>query len=229
MKRVYIFTVILSMVLLAAACSRGDYENAPDIVGGHTVVNNLPGRKYMMSIADEMVTAALDELELGLSINERGAAERSSHFNVNGSLTTPGSTWTVKAEDSQMKGLSLHCTAADQWQLSFDGEFVLIYEENLYPTVFTLMVDKYKPEDPESADEGWKVSLTGRREERGGYHCTFDTASITYVNTRGAGAPGWNQVFGDLYMYVFKNDAQVDACCLSFEGSPSQATYIRGL
>ena len=103
---------------------------------------------------------------------------------------------------------------------------------------------KYVPENEEDTSLGWVVSLSGERKEwndnkkqkssapKSAYSCTFQTntgASLRYLNTRGRGATGWNQMYGDLYMDVYKAGEKIDVCCLSFEGSPSQATFLRGL
>ena len=245
MKR---YIVLLSMALMAVSCQRGDYMNEPDIVGGRNVVNSQEARKYMMYIADNLVTDVLDELELGLSISGRGV-QQSAHFTIDKPLTTPGATWQVKAEDSQMKGMTLHCTAEDTWELEFEGDYVFgeenyVTEENDYPTKLSMKAVKYVPTGADDPAVGWEVSFSGERKEwndnkklksyvpKSTYSCTFGTSSaatMRYLNTRGKGASGWNQVFGDLFMTVYKAGEQVDMCCLSFEGSPSQATYIRGL
>lgn len=235
MKKIF---VILSAMLVAASCMRGDYMNEPDILGGHNVANNQEARKYMMYIADNLVTDMLDELDLALSISERGMTQ-SAHFAIDKPLTTPGATWKVKAEDSQLNGMTLYCEADETWVLSFNGNYVFGLEENNYPTRVTMTAVRCANE----TSLGWDVMLYGSRQEwndekknqtrKSTYHCTFETpatgATLRYLNTRGVGAAGWNQVFGDLFMTVFKGNEQVDVCCLSFEGSPSQATFIRGL
>lgn len=241
MKR---YLVLIAMALLAVSCQRGEYMDSPDIVGGRSVINNQEGRKYMMYIADNLITDMLDELELGLSISARGG-QTSAHFTFDKRLTTVGATWTVKADDSHLCGLTIRCTAADTWTLDFSGDYVFGNEENDYPTAVSLKAVKYAPSDEEDTTLGWEVTLSGERKEwnenkkqksyvpKSSYSCTFRTgpgpAPLRYLNTRGKGATGWNQMFGDLYMDVFKAGEKIDVCCLSFEGSPSQATYIRGL
>jgi hypothetical protein len=236
----YIF--LLSIVLMAAACMRGDYMSEPDIVGGRIQTNNQEGRKYMMYIADNLVTDVLDELELALSISERGIAN-SAHFSIDRALTKVGSTWKVKADDSQLYGMTLRCTAEDTWQMEFEGDYVFGSEENQYPTQLSLTAVRYVPAEEESIAQGWVVTLSGERREwnddqknrgsKSDYHCIFGTRTIgktiQYINTRGNGAKGWDQMFGDLYMTVYKADETVDVCCLSFEGSPSRATFLRGI
>lgn len=223
MKR-YLVMMALCAVALLTSCVKGESLNDDDYVGGRDGAANSQAREYMMAIADDLVAGMLDELELALSINERGGS-RSSHFTVGGPLTTPGSSWTVKAEDSPFYQLSIRCSGENTWDLDYSGDFALVSEENAYPTRVRMTASRYSHED----GEGWTVTLDGSREERLGYTCTFGTSSLQYVNTRGAGASGWNRMFGDLDMSVFKDGKEVDVCCLSFEGAPSQATFLRGL
>lgn len=240
MKKIF---VVLSMALAAVSCQRGEFNYEPPIVGGRSVENNQEANKYMMYIADNLVTDILDELELALSISERGVGN-SAHFSIDKSLTTVGATWKVKAEDSQMKGLTLRCVKEKVWQLDFEGDYVFGNENNDFPTRISMTAARYVPADAEDLAIGWDVTLSGERKEwnddkkdrrpKSTYSCTFGTKSsggavIRYLNTRGRGARGWDQMYGDLYMTVYKAGEQVDLCCLSFEGSPAQATFLRGL
>ncbi len=234
--------VMLSMVLLAASCQRGEFASSSEaVVGGRTAINNREAHNYMMYIADNLVTDLLDELELGLSISARGA-ETSAHFTFDKRLISVGSTWTVKAEDSHLNGLTIRCTAEDSWALDFTGDYVFGSEENDYPTSISLKAVRYVPADEEDPARGWEVTFSGERKEwkdakkqksDASYSCTFRSgpgpAPLRYLNTRGSGAAGWNQLFGDVYMDVYKAGEKIDVCCLSFEGSPYQATFIRGL
>ena len=234
--------VMLSMALLAASCQRGEFTSSSEaVVGGRTDINNREAHNYMMYIADNLVTDLLDELELGLSISARGA-ETSAHFSFDKRLTTVGSTWKVKADDSHLNGLTLHCTAADSWTLDFTGDYVFGNEDNDYSTSISLKATRYVPADEEDTTQGWEVTFSGERREwkdgkkqnsNASYSCTFRTgpgpAPLRYLNTRGKGTAGWNQMFGDVYMDVYKAGEKIDVCCLSFEGSPFQATFIRGL
>ena len=161
MKR---YIAILTMALVAVSCMRGDYLDEPDIVGGRSVINNQEARTYMMYIADNLVTDVLDELELALNISERGM-EKSAHFTFDKRLTTVGATWTVKADDSHLNGLTLHCDAADTWSFTFSGDYVFGSEENEYPTTFSMKAVKYVPEDEADTTLGWVVSLSGERKE----------------------------------------------------------------
>lgn len=244
MKRYLVLIACIAGALLAVSCQRGEYMDSPDIVGGRSVLNNQEARKYMMYIADNLVTDILDELELGLSISGRGMSS-SAHFSIDKPLTTPGATWTVKADDSRLCGLTLRCSAADTWTMDFSGDYVFGNEENDYPTTISLKATRYAPADENDTTLGWEITLSGERKEwndskkqksyvpKSTYSCTFragaGAAPLRYLNTRGKGATGWNQMFGDIYMEVFKAGEKIDVCCLSFEGSPSQATFIRGL
>ena len=238
MKR---YLVLIALTLMAASCQRGEFTSSADIVGGRTAINNKEAHNYMMHIADNLVTDLLDELELGLSISARGV-QSSAHFTFDKRLVTVGSTWTVKADDSHLNGLIIRCTAEDTWTLDFTGDYVFGNEENDYPTSISLKAVRYVPADEEDTTLGWEVTFSGERKEwkedkkqksNASYSCTFRTgpgpAPLRYLNTRGKGATGWNQLFGDVYMDVYKAGEKIDVCCLSFEGSPSQATFIRGL
>lgn len=235
MKSTGLITLIL-LSFLSISCSKGDYYDE-DIVGGRSTYYNSNGRKYMMNIADNLVTDILDELELALEISQRGATI-SSHFIVSGSLTTVGTTWSVKAEDNALKGMTIHCSDSNCWAIDYNGKYPFD-QYNYYPTTISLSVlllDNTLEPKLSSDSKGWRVSLQGSREERGGYCCSFETALtggeqqfIDYVNTRGSLANGWDYILGNLFMTVYKDQQIVDACCLSFEGSPSQATFIRGL
>jgi len=235
MGRTGIFTLTV-IALLSASCTMGEFINQ-DIVGGRSTFYNKNGRVYMMHIADNLVTDFLDELELALDINQRGASN-SSHFEIGGPLTSVGTTWSVRAGDSALSGMSMTCSAENCWTMAYEGKYA--FEEfNYYPTRVTVTARRLDGSvDPSLSPgaNGWRVSIEGEREEREGYGCTFDTPSVAgerqyidYVNTRGEGAKGWDCVLGALYMAVYKDGKIVDYCCLSFEGSPSQATFIRGL
>ena len=229
------YIALAIIALLSVSCSKGDRYYG-DILGGRSSFYDRNGRMYMMNIADNLVTDILDELELALDISRRGATS-SSHFVLDGSLYTAGTTWSVKAEDDMLMGMTLHCSANDCWTMVYDGKYTF-GDNNCYPTSVTLtarLLDNTA--DPSLTDEskGWRVSFEGERQERGGYGCSFGTPSggeqqsIDYVNTRGDGAEGWDQIFGSIFLTVFKADQVVDAWCITFDGSPSQADYIRGL
>ena len=232
----------LWITLSVISCSRGEYY-MEDIVGGRTAADSKEAREYMLYIGRDLVGDMLDELVLAQSISERGVSQ-SAHFAFDKPLDTIGATWTVKADDSQLQGLSIHCEAVNTWNLTFEGYYFFGDEMNFFPTRVNMKASRYVSVTEAETADGWDIVLSGQRKEwnedqkngqrkeADSYSCTFGTAdggSLRYLNTRGAEAQGWNKVYGDLYMTVFKGSTQVDMCCLSFEGSLSQATFIRGL
>lgn len=228
MKKQILFT--LAIVVLLPSCVKGNYVSKDDVVGGRNYDNG--GRNYMMSIADNLITGILDEVELAMGIEEHGSGS-SVHFSTTGSFTQPGSAWTVQAQDSELLGLKLLCSGHNKWTANFKGDFAFEGGKR-YPTTISLELTQIEQEEP--FQKGWVVSLDGEREERDGYNCSFYTqrkvtpalAHLQYLNTRGPSASGWDKVYGDLYMIVYKYDEVIDFCILSFEGSPSQATFLRG-
>lgn len=214
-----------ALVALLGACSKGNSNQPDDVIGGRNYDSG--GRTYMMNLADYLVTGILDEMELAKGISERGSGT-SAHFTVSAPFTQEGAVWSVKAQDSELMGLTLRCVGPNQWKADFQGDFALD-AENRYPTTVTMDVTAFQEEDP--FQSGWTVSLNGTRQERGGYSCHFGTrrnSTLQFINTRGVGMAGWDKVFGNLEMTVFKYEKAVDSCILSFEGAPSQATFLRG-
>ena len=220
MKKYFILLAIAAMATLS--CSKA----SEDIVGGRSEEYNWGGRNYMMFIADNLTTDALDELELALQTEQRGTA-MSSHFEMNGSLYKAGSSWRVATASTPLPDLKIEGKGDSTFLLTYDGKYAFGSECD-YPTTFTIEAQLMR--DGEGAPGNWKLYLKGNRTEREGYRCIFETPTgIQYSNTLGLQSKGWNQVFGDLYMTVFKNQNTIDLCCLSFNGAPSQAKYTRGL
>lgn len=214
-----------ALVVLSGSCIKGNYSPTESVIGGRNYDNG--GRTYMMNLADRLVSGILDEMDLAMDISARGSGT-SAHFTVSAPFTQAGAVWTVKAQDSELLGLKLRCMGTNQWKAEFQGELALD-KENRYPTTVTMDVVSFQNDDP--FQKGWTVTLYGEREERGGYSCQFFTrknSNIQFINTRGAGTSGWDKVFGNLEMTVLKDQKAVDYCVLSFEGSPSQATFLRG-
>ncbi len=222
MKKHFIFLAIAAMAILS--CSK---ENNPDIVGGRSEDYNWGGRSYMMCIADNLTTDALDELELALQTEQRGTG-MSSHFEMNGSLYEAGSTWRVSTAVTSLPNLKIESRGNNTFFLTYDGVYTFYSGSEDYHTSFTMEAKLLR--DGEGAPGNWKLVLQGNRTERKGYRCQFETPTgIEYSNTLGLESKGWNQIFGDLYMTVFKDKNTIDLSCLSFNGSPSQAKYTRGL
>ena len=224
---------ILAAALAVVSCTKGTDPDAAGVVGGHTDNYNQLGRAYMMDYVDQLFASMLEELEQALDVNSRELVQ-SAHFAINGSLTKPSVQWAVKAKDSGLCGMTLRCDEADtRWTLSFEGDYLLGQEfySNIYPTKITLSATRKTQEQA----SGWLCVLEGERTERKGYKCTFwanaqtQQEGLLFLNTRGAQASGWDKVYGNLYMNVYKDKEAVDACCLSFEGSPALATFVRGL
>lgn len=221
MKKYFILLAIAAMA--AVSCNK---EAQADIVGGRSEEYNRGGRAYMMFIADNLTTDALDELEQAILTEERNTG-MSSHFEMSGSLFKAGSSWRVATETSPLPNLKIEGKGNSTFLLTYDGKYAFASANN-YPTFFTIEAKLLR--NGEGAPGNWRLVVKGNRTERDGYRCTFETpGGIEYSNTLGAQSKGWNQIFGDLYMTVYKNNSTVDLSCLSFNGSPSQAKYTRGL
>ena len=223
MKKYYILLLAIAAVAVSA-CSKAE---SADILGGRSEDYNWGGRNYMMYIADNLTTDALDELELALQTEERGTG-MSSHYEMKGSLKEAGSVWRVATEASTLPDLKIEGKGNSTYLLTFEGDYNFGGDSNRYLTRFTIEAKLML--DGQGAPGNWNLTVSGNRTEREGYRCIFETPSgIQYSNTLGLQSKGWNQIFGDLYMTVYKNKSTVDLCCLSFNGSPSQAKYTRGL
>lgn len=224
-----LFRYILPLVAVAAisACSKGDiYDDST--VGGRTDYYNRNGRSYMMGCADNLITDALDQLEMALEVNARGGSV-SSHFNMNGDITSNGTVWTVTEYGSRLEGMKIKKNSDLSWTLTFDGDYSI--DNETYPTRFTLHVLQ------EAHNTGyhynWKVNIVnGERIEREGYSCQVSTP-VPLQYQVGVGSQesikGWNMMYGTLMMSVFKGDTLVDLCELVFNGVPYNAKYTRGL
>ena len=233
MKRYFVWFLTAATVVLAAACSKGTDPEDPNIIGGHYEDGNQLGRAYMMDLVDHLFADMLEELEQGLEVDGRQMGQ-SAHFAINGSLRKPGTVWSIKAKDSALQGMTLRCKDENLWVLEYEGDYVLVSEENVYPTKVSLEAQHFFNLEA----EGWSFTVLGERTEREDYRCTFDTqlpslsakkGKLDFANTRGSNSKGWDKVYGDLFMYVYKGEQQVDICSLSFEGSPTLATFTRAL
>jgi hypothetical protein len=170
-----------------------------DIVGGHDIYYFTPGGNYMMHIADDLVAGALEDLEIALEMGKTDI------------------TWA-----SRFTGMKIVQAQENVWHLNFKGPFA--FDGNSYETVFTMSATKLNGK--KHAD--WDVIITGTRTEREGYSCSFESlGAITY---RAAGTEsGWDLLYGRLSMIVYNKDGKKDGCMLHFDGSPSQAQFVRGL
>lgn len=221
------YILILAALVATISCRKASYSD-PDSVGGRTYDNESYGKVYMMGIADNLVTDALDELERALEVNAEGRSV-SSHFAISGNLDTPGTTWTVTDPISVLYGLRLKCVELAAWDLEFDGEYATS-ESSLYPTRFTLHALRGE-QTGIAGHYNWTVSLEGSRTERGGYSCVVNTPKALMYNQADLlqSVGGWNKLYGTLRMIVYKNKELVDICELRFNGNVSQAKFERGL
>lgn len=211
-------------LLLATACHKADY----DAFGGHTDDPDNPVRVYMLTLADDIVAASLEELEAALQLDPQDPITQAM-YEAKGSLLVPGGTWKVRRECS-LKGLVLQCEqgidGSSIWNISFDGDLELRGE--IYPTNFSFSAH---PEGSQSnsAHQDWKVSVFhGDRYERDGYNCNFDCFEGTLLFQALPEENYWN-AYGTFSMHVFKGETHVDSAYLSLKGAPSAAIFVHGL
>ena len=204
------------VLLLATACHKAD----EDAFGGNFSAEGNPVREYMLSLADELVASALEELEEALGYDEQSAASQ-AFYDMKGDLKQPGGIWVLRRE-SLMKGLVLRMLEEEVWVLDFDGDLLLSIDT--YPTSFTIRAERIDAQNPHT---DWKVTLQGQRTERNGYSCTFSSdGPISYEVLFTDRL--W-QAFGSLQMDVFKDNTLVDKAFLSLRGPRSAAAFAPGL
>lgn len=224
MKNRYFLLPVLALVVAVSACSKADETG---VVGGRSEYYDYSGRSYMMGIADNLVTDALDQLEKALEVNDRGGS-RSSHFDMTGDLMSNGVMWTVTESGNRLYGMTLKKGTGDAWMLVFDGNYAV--GEDDYPTRFTLRAERGAQNAPYHFN--WTVTLNGERVERGGYSCQAET-TVPLQYQLGVGynqsTSGWNMMYGTLMMSVYKDSKLIDLCELVFNGNPGSAKYTRGL
>lgn len=223
--KLFRYILPLIAVISLGACSKGAPSDGS--VGGRSDYYNQSGREYMMGCADNLVTDALDQLEMALEVNARGSSV-SSHFNMGGDITANGTVWTVTEYENRLAGMKIKKNSDLSWTLTFDGNYSIQDED--YPTRFTLLAQQ----EAHNMDfhYNWKVTLTGERVEREGYSCQVNTpVPLQYQVGVGSQqtAKGWNMMYGTLTMNVYKNGNLVDLCELVFNGVPYNAKYTRGL
>lgn len=218
-------TVILAgmTLLLMTACSKANH----DYFGGHTHSSDNPVQEYMLTLADDLLTASLEELEDALQANPQDPVARALYDMQGDDLHLSGNTWTIRRE-CPLKGLAIRCEPVGHmaWGIVFDGNLELAGES--YPTQFSI---RLRPEDDgqnQSPHINWTVfEFTGTRTERDGYKCTFGLASPTILFRAMLADHLWNP-YGSLQMKVFKNDNLVDNAYLTLAGAPSASTFVHG-
>ena len=222
MKRAFILAGLA--LLLTTACHKADY----DAFGGHTDTSDNPVRAYMLTLADDIIAASLEELENALQLDPQDPVIQAL-YKVEGNLLLPGSTWTIRRE-CPLKGLVMHCEqgldGSSIWNITFDGDLEL--NGDTYPTNFSFYAH---PEGPQSdvAHQDWKVTVFhGERFEREGYNCIFECFEGTLLFQALPENNFWN-AYGTFSMHVFKGETLVDAAYLSLKGAPSAAIFAHGL
>lgn len=220
------YILIIAAALAAIACTKGNYSDT--YVGGHNQYALSDGGKYMMHIADNLVTDALDELELALSVNETlKDMGKSTRYLITGpqDLEQVGSTWKVISNASHMLGMTMVNTAADTWELTFSNDYS--FDNDSYPTTLVMQLVR-GAEGQRSFHYDWTAIYSGTRTEKEPYSSSFKTVGAmeySYSSTQA----GWNNVVGKLSMEVYKDKEMIDLCLLTFTGNPSNAQFVRGL
>ena len=212
-------------VLALASCTKKYNSPNEDIVGSSSYSQNYPARQYLMAIADNMVTDALDEIESAFWIESIGAGS-SVHFDVKeGSILTENVTWTVTGRDRDLKGMTIKNIGSDTWELTYDGPYILQGES--YPVNFILKAKRGTL--VKSNHYNWAVTLNGNRTEREGYACTFKTKATVLYQCTSESATGWNNLDGTYLLTVLKDNKDIDLWVMDFSGSPSKAEFRMGL
>lgn len=217
--------LIAAALLSLAACTKKISPSGDAIVGGNEYYSSSNARNYMMSIADDLVTGALDELESAFTIDQMGA-NASIHFDISkGSILTEGVSWTVTGRDRALKGMSLENTGSDTWELTYNGYFSLQRES--YPVYFILKAKRGNL--VKGSHYNWAVTLNGNRTERSGYACSFKTSATVLYQCKGNNTVGWNYMEGSYLLTVYKDEAPVDLWLMEFNGNPYDAHFTTGL
>lgn len=217
MKRMLLFGGLA--LLLAASC-----QKAEDAFGGHMDESDNPVREYMITLADDLVAASLEELEIALQTDPLSPSAQAFYI-IEGNLDTPGSTWTIRRE-CPLKGLVIRCGQTNDglpgWSMEFEGDFKLSGES--YPTRFSMWAHQGDETQSISSHIDWIVSeFSGERFEREGYACSFGTTSPLSFNAMPEDYLWYS--YGTLYMYVHKGKTLVDTAYLRLNGPRSSASF----
>ena len=220
MKRMMYFAGLV--LLLTTACQKADH----DYFGGHTHKSDNPVHEYMLTLADDLLTASLEELASALRANPQDPIARAS-YDIQGDLLQPGGTWTLRLE-CPLKGLVIRSETVDEetvWNLVYDGSLSLAGER--YPTQYSIRVRPKDEGQDLSSYIDWSVfEFSGTRTEREGYKCTFGLATPT-ISFRAVTDHYWNP-YGSLQMTVYKNEEVIDHALLTLSGAPSASTFVHG-
>lgn len=212
-------------VLALASCTKKYNSPNEDYVGGSSYTQNYPARQYLMAIADNMVTDALEEIETAFWIESLGAGS-SVHFDVKeGSILTEGVTWTVTGRDRDLNGMTLKNIGTDTWELTYSGPYALQGES--YPVSFILKAKRGTL--VKNNHYNWAVTLNGNRTEREGYACSFKTSATVLYTCGNENISGWDKLEGSYLLTVLKDNQSIDLWIMDFNGSPSKAEFRMGL
>lgn len=220
------FGYILAAALVAVACTKGNYSE--NYVGGHNNYAFSEGGNYMMYIADNLVTDALDELELALSVNQTlKEMGKSTRYLITGpqDLEEVGSSWKVISNASHMLGMVMVNTAPDTWELTFSNDYS--FADDSYPTTLVMQLVR-GAQGQRSFHYNWSAVYSGTRTEKAPYHCSFKSVGAMEYSYSYNQA-GWDGVVGKLSMEVYKDKDIIDLCLLTFTGNPGNAQFVRGL
>ena len=206
-------------LLLVTACYKADY----DAFGGHTDTDENPVKEYMLTLADDMVAASLEELESALQMEPQDQVTQ-SYYVVQGDLHS-GGRWTLRRE-CPLKGLVIRNVIQTEglmgWLLEFDGDLNL--SGYIYPTHFMVQAE-HQP--TQNAHTDWSITkFSGHRTEQQGYRCTFDISSGLLFDALQEDYR-WN-ARGTIHMDVYKDDTLVDTAYLTLKGPRSAAVFVHG-
>lgn len=221
MKRMMLFAGLA--LLLTTACSKADH----DYFGGHIHKSDNPVQEYMLTLADDLLIASLEELDEALRMNPKDPVTQVLYDTKGDDLLQPGSEWKLRRE-CPLRGLVLRCETIEgqtAWNLVYEGDLSLAGE--CYPTRFSIRLRPKDEGQDLSPYDDWSVfEFSGTRTEREGYKCTFGLASTT-ITIRPITKHSWNP-YGSLRMTVFKNEETVDIAYLTLAGPPSASTFAHG-
>lgn len=221
--------LIILGALLLGSCSRDFLGSDYDWSGTYSG-SEYAGYDYMMCVADNLIVDNLKQMETALAVEKRNTGI-STRFEMDGSLWTVGSEWTVSQKSSLLAGLKIKRAAADStWTLtrndkySFNGnEFVTDYEMDV----------RMHPDTTSRASDGhfwWDVTLKKcSRNEDLGYRSEITTPSGSKLEYTYGSMNSWAYCFGILDMVVYKDDQPIDVARLQITGGRYNNTYLRNL
>jgi len=227
MKKYLILLAVSAAGLFFAGCSK--YTYSPEgyaIVGGSQYSSTLPAYNYIMSIADDLVTDVLGELETAFTVERIGNASGRRFDMSQGSILTEGVSWRVKLDTRALNGMTLTNIGSDTWEMAFEGPYKL--GESVYPVNFILRARRGAL-IAGGSHYNWAVTINGDRTEKEGYACTYSSENTVFYQCTGGNSVGWNNVEGTYVLTVLRYREPIDVWALEFNGSPSTAVFSRGL